>query len=243
MGKSTQHRRVMTNLVTTESNAMINIIAKAAADPNVDVSKLEKLLDMQERIMTKQAQIDYNNDMLKLKTELPAIIKTKTNTQTNSNYADLESIKDTVDPLLTKYGFFDRYEDDFPSPTRVGTTCILTHRGGHKERNRVEMDLDDKGIKGTTNKTSIHATASSMTYNQRLALCRALSIKVATDADGNLNNSVITQEQLAAINELADKVKADKALFCKAIKVNSLAEIKVKDYGSAIAKLNAKGRK
>lgn len=231
----------MTELVKQET-AMIDIIAKAAADVNVDVAKLEKLLDMQERIMTKQAEIDFNNDMLALKAELPAIVKTKTNAQTNSNYADLESIKDVVDPLLTKYGFFDRYEDDFPSATRVGTTCILTHRGGHKERNRVEFDLDDKGIKGITNKTSIHATASSMTYGQRLALCRALSIKVATDTDGNLNNSVITQEQLAQINKLCDKVGADKAKFCKVMKINSLAEMRVKDFGAAIVKLNAKGK-
>jgi hypothetical protein len=232
----------MIELVTTEPNAMIDIIAKAAADPNVDVAKLEKLLDMQERIMNKQAEFSYNNEMLKLKAELPAIIKTKTNTQTNSNYADLENIKDIVDPLLTKYGFFDRYEDDFPSPTRIGTTCILTHREGHKERNRVEMDLDDKGIKGTVNKTSIHAAASSMTYNQRLALCRALSLKVATDVDGNLNNSVITQEQVISLSDLADKVKADKMKFCKVMGVNSLAEIKVKDYGKAVAKLNARGK-
>ena len=231
----------MTEIAKQEASSMMAIIEKVACDPNADFEKLEKLLSMQERIMDKQGVIDFNTDMISLRKVLPAITKNKRNGQTDSNYADLEAIKIIADKYLNDYNFYDRYEDDYPSETKVGTTCILTHINGHQTRNRVQFDLDDKGIKGMTNKTSIHATASSMTYGQRLALGRALGIRISEDTDGNLNSSLITQEQVVLLNKLADDVKADKAKFCKVMNVPSLADIMVRDYGRAVARLNIKG--
>jgi hypothetical protein len=37
-------------------NAIINVIARAASDPNTDVDKLERLLAMQERVLEREAE-------------------------------------------------------------------------------------------------------------------------------------------------------------------------------------------
>jgi hypothetical protein len=230
-------------VVAVQESAMISIIAKAASDPNVDVAKLEKLLDMQERIMEKQAEIEFNLDMNNLRVELPAVVKNKANSQTNSRYADLEAIQKVVSPLLSKYGFYDRYEDDFPSERIVGTTCEIVHKNGFSRKNRVQFTLDDVGIKGTANKTATHATASSMTYGQRLSLCRALGVQISIDNDGNNDRAVLPIEFAAELDLLIIETKADKVKFLQFMKTDSVQNILAKDYIKARKALEDKKRK
>lgn len=225
-----------------ESNTMIDIIAKAAADPNVDVAKLEKLLDMQERIMSKQAEIEYNLDMNSLRAEIPPVVRNKANNQTNSKYADLEAVQKVVAPLLAKYGFYDRYEDDFPCERMVGTTCEIVHKNGFSRKNRVQFALDDVGIKGSVNKTTTHATASSMTYGQRLSLCRALGIQITVDNDGNNEKAVLPNEFAVELDLLITETKTDKVKFLQFMKADSVQNILAKDYIKAKKALEDKKR-
>ena len=164
---------------------------------------------------------------------MPEIVKNKINNQTHSKYADLTQIKRVVDPLLAKYGFFDRYEDVMHEDGRITTTCIITHELGHSIRNSVTLDLDNKGIKGTVNKTSIHASASTMTYGQRLALCRALGLRIAEDTDGNSVYDTITDEQAKELKDLLKETGADVKKFLAYMKVDCVDNIYAKDYPRA----------
>lgn len=235
----------MTNEIITqpETSTIMNIIAKAAADPNVDVAKLEKLLDMQERIMSKQAEIEYNLDMNNLRAKIPAVVKNKANNQTNSRYADLEAIQKVVSPLLAEFGFYDRYEDDFPNERLVGTTCEIVHKNGFSRKNRVQFALDDVGIKGTVNKTTTHATASSMTYGQRLSLCRALGIQISVDNDGNSERATLPNEFAVELDLLITETKTDKAKFLQFMKADSVQNILAKDFIKAKKALEDKKKK
>lgn len=228
----------------TDTNLnMLAVIEKAALSPEVDVLKMEALLNLQERIMKKQAEIEFNQDMAALRGELNEhpVIKSRKNAQTKSSYADLEDVKMVVDPLMTKYGFFDRYEDDYPSEGIVGTTCIITHKAGHKESNRVQFRLDDKGIAGSINKTQIHAAASSMTYGQRISLCRALGVRITEDDDGNAGGSqAITPEQSIWIEEMLEATGADKAKFLVYMGVKSIGDIPAAAFNKAKTALEGK---
>lgn len=235
----------MNEVVKKEDQSFMSIIERVATDPDADVHKLEKLLDMQERVMDKQAEIEFNQDMAKLREELPVIIKNKKNSQTNSTYADLDNIKKHVDPLLTKYGFYDRYEDEYPSEGVVKTTCEIVHKTGHSKRNSVQFVLDDKGIKGSANKTAVHAAASSMTYGQRLALCRALGIRISQDDDGNSARKTLPTERAAELDTRINKLKDAKEYkpkFLGYMKVERVDLIAEKDYLKAITAIEAKER-
>jgi hypothetical protein len=216
----------------------LSTIADLARDPNMTPDKLNQYIDASMRIMNKQAEIEFNQDMAKLKDELKdtPIQKNKANTQTSSRYADLDAIKAIVDPLLAKYGFFDRYEDEFPDINTVRTTCEIVHRMGHSRRNTVQFGLDRTGIKGSVNKTDIHAAASSMTYGQRLSLCRALGIRISEDDDGNAaGSSKINAEQVSIIQGLLEETKTDIALFCSQyLKLPSLADIPCSGYSRVL---------
>lgn len=230
----------------TENTNMLAVIEKVALSPDIDVQKMEAILAVQERILDRQAQIEFNEDMAKLREELNThpVMRSRKNSQTKSSYADLEDVKMVVDPLLSKYGFFDRYEDDFPAQGVVGTTCVITHRAGHKERNRVQFALDDKGIAGSVNKTSIHATVSSMTYGQRVSLCRALGVRLTDDDDGNAAGSqAVTQEQAIWIDEMLTATEADRAKFLEYMGVKAIDQIPAAAFNKAKTMLDSKRAK
>lgn len=220
--------------------AMTTVIERMATNPDVDVHKLEKMLEMQERIMDREAEQAFNIAMANLRKELPAVLKNKKNTQTNSKYADLDNIKKAVDPLLAQHGFYDRYEDDYPEAGMVGTTCEIVHEQGHSKKNRVQFVLDDKGIKGTTNKTTVHASASSMTYGQRLALCRALGIRISEDDDGNGAGEKITDDQAAEIKQILKDTGSDTKKFLQWAGEKDVDSIPAVKYSRVMARLSEK---
>jgi hypothetical protein len=55
--------------------AIISVIERAASDPNVDVDKMERLLQMQERIMSVQAKAEHAAAKTAAMSEMPAIPK------------------------------------------------------------------------------------------------------------------------------------------------------------------------
>src|SRR5688572_15237580 len=81
------------------------VIKDAARDPNVDVVKLEKLLDMQERIMTRNAELAFNEAMTKAQSEITRIAADAMNPQTRSRYASYKALDKVLRPIYTSNGF------------------------------------------------------------------------------------------------------------------------------------------
>lgn len=230
----------MNELIEVKKNALLEVIERVATNKDVDVSKMQALIDMQIQVMEKEAEMAFNKAMVSLRKELPAIVKEKENKQTRSKYADLEAIKKAIDPLLSKYGFFDTYDDDFPEDGVIVTTCILTHESGYCRKNKVRFKRDNVGIAGSKNKTDVHGDASAMTYGQRLSLCRALGIRIAEDDDGNKAQGTITQEHLIRLNELIAETNTNENQFLALFGVDSLDELPIGEFKKAQALLIAK---
>ena len=78
-----------TQIVPTseESKQVMSLIAAAVADKSFDVVKLEKLMDLQERILNRNARQAFAADFVQMQPKLPKVVRTKKNTQTNSMYA------------------------------------------------------------------------------------------------------------------------------------------------------------
>src|SRR5260221_14458605 len=84
------------------------VIERAASNPDVDVDKLERLLNMQERILSKQAEIAFNAAFAEMQAEMPEITERgeiKVNGQVRSRYAKFEDINEAVKPTLKLHGF------------------------------------------------------------------------------------------------------------------------------------------
>src|SRR6185369_1578137 len=85
--------------------SLLEVISRAASDPNVDAEKMEKLWHLHERISARQAEIAFNTAMNACQIEMPAVLRNKINTEKSARYADLEQLDKISRPIYTKHGF------------------------------------------------------------------------------------------------------------------------------------------
>ena len=209
---------------------------------NVDVVKIEKMMDLHERMLNRNAKSAFASDYVKMKPHLPTVARTKNNTQTKSKYAPLETINEAVDPILEQYGFGTATKILAQTADSVTVKAELWHRDGHVEETTITMPLDKAGIQGTVNKTGPHATASSVTYAKRVAICALLNISTGDDLDGNRqeDDGIIDIEQAAILDNLLRETASDRAAFLTYFKTEDVRNLKAKDYKNAFAMLNKK---
>jgi hypothetical protein len=186
---------IMLDNANNQAGSLLVAISDMAKNPEVDITKIEKLMDLHERLMKAEAKKAYARDFVVMKEHLPRVIKTKENTHTKSRYAPLEDINLAIDPILSKYGFGTQTKVLEQTDADVTVEATLLHREGHSESNIIKMPLDNKGSSGTVNKTMPHATGSSVTYAKRVAICALLNISTGDDLDGNPNVTVSAEEQ------------------------------------------------
>jgi hypothetical protein len=154
-----------------ESTAIIQVIERAALNPDVDIDKMERLLQMQERVMDRQAMMAYSASMAAMQTELPSI---EERGQTNNGcYATLEDIVDTLRPIMQKHGFAVSFRIQ-TKERGIEVTGVLMHKDGHREETSMLLPADISG-----NKNAVQAFGSSTSYGKRYVLC-ALRVKLSS---------------------------------------------------------------
>jgi hypothetical protein len=165
------------------------VIARAAADPSVDLAKMQGLIALRNDELKRIAEIEFNQAMTAAQTVAPMVIKRGDNPSTNSKYARLEHIKIALAPVLTKYGFALMFsEGDSGSPSKIRVLCDILHRGGHKEQRKMDLTVDDTGPKGLANKTKIHGEASAFTYGCRYMTAAIFNIIIIGDDKDGVNS-------------------------------------------------------
>ena len=170
-----------------KADAVLTVIERAATDPQVDIEKMERLLAMQERIFSHQAENAFNDAMIKCQQEIPTIETDRDNKQTNSRYATLPKLLGVVKPIYTGHGFSLSFgTDTSPLEGYIRVVCDVCHNAGHTKQYFYDLPPDATGIKGTVNKTAVHASASALSYGQRYLIKLIFNITVMDeDDDGN----------------------------------------------------------
>lgn len=160
----------MGELIQHQENSLFALIEKALNKENIEISVIEKMLDMQERIMNKNAEMQFNADFSIMSSDLPAVSRSKKGH--NGKYAPIEKINEEIKPVLEKYGFAVSFSIE-QNENRVTAKCILRHKGGHKEETSVTVFNDQSGSKNPA-----QAVGSAITYAKRYALCAMLNISL-----------------------------------------------------------------
>lgn len=156
--------------VSVEGNvaSLMEVISRAAADKDVDVLKMEKLIDLYERLSNRQASQAYNVAMTQCQSEMEPVVKDATNDQTRSRYAKLETIVQAIKPVYTRHGFSLSFGTDMsPREDHDRITCRVMHQAGFHRDEFADVPRDMFGMKGTQNKTNTHAWGSTQTYGRR----------------------------------------------------------------------------
>lgn len=188
------------------------VIARAAADPTVDLAKMQGLIALRNDELKRVAKVEFNQAMAAAQTEMPMVIKRGDNSSTNSKYARLEHIKVAIAPILSKYGFALMFsEGDSGNPAKMRVLCDILHKGGHEEQRKMDLSMDDMGMKGSATKTKIHGEASAFTYGCRYMTAAIFNIIIVGDDKDGVNsrpkpaNPAATSEELR-IKELAKQL-------------------------------------
>jgi hypothetical protein len=158
---------------TSEVAAVMQMIERAAANPQVDVVKLEKLLDMQERIFEKNAEIAFNGAMAEMQAELPVVRENgviEIPGRKATRYAKFEDINEVVKPVLQRHGFAVSFRINSEN-NKVRVTGILAHRAGHREETSMELPVDTSG-----SKNPVQAVGSSVSYGKRYVMEALLNL-------------------------------------------------------------------
>ena len=198
----------MSELATKQDNnidPMLSMIERVALDSNADVSKLEKMIELQERVMANQAKQQFDQAMLNFQIKKPVIEKSAVANKTK--YAKLPNIQAAIDPVLREYGLFTRWYTTATQSGKTRVTCIVTHIGGHSETSSMDVSPDKSG-----SKNEIQAEGSAITYAQRYTLCSLLGLVLSEDTDGNSVKPTITAQQVKILEKklafLGDDAKA-----------------------------------
>ena len=224
---------------------MVSMIERMATDPAADIDKLDRLLQMKERMEAGADRKAFFAAMADCQAEMPAIVARSNNDQTRSKYAKLSAIYAEAKPVISSHGFsFSTWPAESKTPGHLAVKWVVRHRDGHSEEGIAEIPLDDKGIKGSTNKTGTHAFGSSNSYARRYVFCMVFDIAIATeDDDGNRGGgrpvTLITSEQYIEIRDLAEQAGVTFAQICTGAGISDLHELPVSKFQTVINKLNA----
>jgi len=243
-------QELVTAAPINETTALIHVIARAAADPTVDVSKMEKLLDMQERVMEKQAKMDFTSALAQMQPLLPVVgerggIKNARG-QVQSTYALWEDINEGIRPFLAQFGFALTFRCGTDSDL-ITVTGVLSHKSGHSESTTIRLPVDTSG-----SKNAVQAVGSSTAYGKRYTAIALLNITSRGEDDDGLAGGAgptITQEQVDEIRGLLNSTKSDPSAFLNYLekqgktRIPTVTDIPAVMYKDAIVALQRKVKK
>lgn len=234
----------MTKAVTTPAAGVVGMMERLAANPDIPTDKLRELLEMQKEIMSIEAERAFADAMAKVQAEIPMVIRRAQNSQTNSLYAKHEAIAMAIKPVYTSHGFSLTFsEGKAEKPDEIRIAAVLRHGAGHSEHGHIDLPPDSAGIKGSVNKTPVHAKGSTMSYGRRYLTLMMFDIATGDDNDAQSQTlETISEKQVAELERLIEKVGADKAAFLAHIKADTLEDIPVKSFNACKGLLEAKGR-
>ena len=225
------------------SGGLIEVIARAATDPAVDVEKMERMFALHERLQARQAKAEYTAALAKLQTVLPEVAERgeiKNNSgKVQSRYALWEDINALIKPILVEHGF----ALSFSPQVRDGVSLVvgtLSHVAGHSEQGEMALPADTSG-----SKNAVQAVGSSTSYAKRYIASALLNLTSRGEDDGGVKaglGELVDDAQVCALQNLADGVGADLKRFCEYFGVKTLPDIPAARFDEAMEALQAKAR-
>lgn len=156
-----------------------------AIDKGLDVSALEKLMDLQQRWEANEARKLFFRAFTGFQAQCPDLRKTKSvsfgSNAPSFHYAPLSDITRQIAKELKANELSYRWEVQ-DNEKEIKVTCLISHVAGHTERTTMTASADTG-----PGRNAIQARGSSISYLQRYTLIGALGLSTAdSDIDGRL---------------------------------------------------------
>lgn len=225
--------------ITEGPGALLHAIVALAKDPAVDVTKLSALMAMQERMETRQAEIEFDRALARISEIMPRVKKNgrinliKKDGSDGGSYAfakweDMDAI---LRPLMGREGFTLSF-DAVPRPGEGGGLIVtgrLLHRDGHSRSASMPLALDTG-----PGRNNLQAMGSTLSYGKRYCAEMLLNIiREGDDDDGKRGGMVyIDAAQAEELGALLVATKTDEARFLEQMtsEARSLTEVEERDF-------------
>lgn len=204
-----------------EAISLLSVISRAASDPSCDIDKMERLMQMHERMQAKKAEAEFSADLSVMQNKLPSIGE-RGDAQGRYKFALWEDINAAIKPVLTEFGFALSFRTDFTDG--IAVTGVLSHRSGHREQTTIKLPADPSG-----NKNAVQAVASSVSYGKRYTAGALLNLTSHGEDDDAFAaaSTVDISGWRDAIAGAADKLELDK--LAKELKAANLPPRELKN--------------
>jgi hypothetical protein len=202
------------------------------------VEALEKLVELQMRILDRHAETALVTALSEFKKACPPIRKTrkvdyttKTGVRVKFEFAELEGIQNTIDPVLHRFGLSYTF-DTVGGERSIKTTCRVQHIDGAFRESSVTLPVSGP------QDSPAQQYGGTMTYGKRYSLAAAFGLVIEDDVDG-LQPGVgepITKAQVAELTKLSNDVGMTSALHTRLLKllgVDSFAALPASHFETA----------
>ena len=237
MQASTTRRRTrasvsISNVVAADASALLRLLERSAADPNIPIERLDRLAALYERMVAREAETRFNAALVRLQPKLPVLEErgqiTGPDGAVRATYAAWEDTVEVIRPILARHGFSLSFKPG-RSPRGVPTvTGVLRHEAGHNEAAEIELPADTSG-----DKNPVQAVGSTMSYGQRYVAKMLLNLVSRGEDDDGIaaGQSAVARDAIAEINALTDK---SAFLAWKRAKRKALSELPPPEFNSVI---------
>lgn len=227
------------------SSVSITDLIRFAIQEKAPVENLERLVALQERVMARDAALEFARALADFQASCPPIKKVKTAKIVTKGgggyeytYAPLEEIVRTTKPLLTKRGFSYGWDSVVsPNGAMLTVTCTLRHLNGHSTTAGFTLPVENPSAMSPQQKVG-----AALTFAQRKTLESVLGLNTEDDTDAvtEVDPKPINDDQLTELQDLVKESKVDLGRFLKYLQVASLADLPAVRYREAKAALEQK---
>lgn len=215
-----------------------------AIERGLSAETIDKMMGLAERWEANQARKAFNEAFSAFKSEAVTVARNRGITDgplKGRKYAELVSFVEAATPALSRHGLSASWNVTRDEKDWIEVTCIIEHILGGNKRVSLGGPPDVGGAKNL-----LQARISTVTYLERATFKAATGLaEQGDDKDGSGgakddDAGPVSADQLKALIALADEVNADKAMFCKYMKVESFAAIPASQFERAKQALNSK---
>jgi hypothetical protein len=185
------------------ADPMVSMIERVAMDPNADIAKLERMLELKERHDAQNAKAAFDAAFAKASARFPEIPLNGKNLHNNTRYAKLKDIIKLTRPILAEHGLALSFSTE-TNEKEVIVTAELSHESGHTKSNSLPLPRDTGA-----GRNAVQAIGSSQTYGQRYTAQAILGLSLGEDDEDDGASSGRVQQPVTPRNTSWEKTITD----------------------------------
>ncbi len=218
----------------------IILMIRTMKDGGMDLEKVEKMMDLQNKWEANQARKAYTQAMSDFKKNPPEIEKDRhvsfktTTGKTEYNHASLGNVTAKINTALGACGLSAAWTTE-QTEGKITVTCKITHILGHYETTSLTAGHDSSG-----GKNAIQALGSTISYLERYTILALTGLATHDmDDDGKGEVEYIDEKQLSTIVDLLNEKGVKDTRLLKYLEAESVETILAADFQKAVAAIKA----